>query len=123
MERNYADVDLKPATASSNEMSGRGKRKSTKTVQSSFRKQRISENQRKSRNENFVPRNEKLIELVNFPGVGLKNEQWRRLRSFDKDRCRPRTLLVIMTNEYDVRLKQARSAEKRDLLIQQNVLF
>ena len=58
----------------------------------------------KSWNENFVPTNEKLIEVLNSLGVSPKIVQLRRMGKFDKDRCKTRTLLVTMADEYDVRL-------------------
>ena len=76
MERSYADVASKSATASSNEMSGGGKGKSSKitdrTLQSRFKVQRIPEDQEMSPNENFVPSNKNLMEVLNSLGVSRK---------------------------------------------------
>ena len=44
---------------------------------------------KKSRNENFVPKNEKLIEVLHCLGVNPKIEQLRRLENFDKYRRKP----------------------------------
>ena len=76
MERNYADVATNSATASSNEMSDGGKGKSSKisdrTFQSRFRVQRIPEDPEMSPNENFVPSNKKLKDVLNSLGVSRK---------------------------------------------------
>ena len=56
----------------------------------------------------FLPTNEKLIEVLNSLGVSPKIEQLRQLRKFNKNRCKPRTLLVTMTNENDFRLVLSR---------------
>ena len=42
---------------------------------------------------------------------------------FDKDNCKPRTLLLTIVIEYDVRLLLARGVEKQEMLIQQNVFL
>ena len=116
MERYYADVASKSVTTSSNKISVGGKGKSSKIIdcsfQSKFRVQGIPENLERSRNENFKPRNEKLVEFLNSLGVSPKIEPLRRMRKFDKGRCKQRTLLVTMTNEYDVRLLRANGTDK-----------
>ena len=88
-----------------------------------FRIQAISEDPEKSRNENLIPTNEKVNEVLKCLGVNPQVFEMNRLGKFNKDRTKPRTLLVTLATSHEVRLVLAKSVERRNELKLQNVFI
>ena len=63
---------------------------------------------------NLVQTHEKLEEFLETIGVKPKIVQFKRLGTFNKERKKPRTLLVTLENPAAVNLVIAKSTEKRD---------
>ena len=92
-------------------------------ISSSLRIQGIPEDPDKKKHENLVPTNEKVTDLLNTIGVDTKVKELRRLGKFDKDRGKPRTLLVTFNTEHEARLVLAKSFEKRTELKEQKIFL
>ena len=80
-------------------------------VKSSFRVCGLPEVLTKNREENALLANEKLKEVMTEIGVDAKIERLQRLGNFDKKRPTPRNVIVTLSNNWDVRIVLAKSAE------------
>ena len=60
---------------------------------------------------------------MKFLGVEPQNTEMRKLGKFNKDRTKPHTLLVTLSNEYDRKLVFAKNREKRSELSDKNVFL
>ena len=82
-------------------------------VKSSFRVRGLPEDLTKNKEESALLANEKLKEVMTDIGVGVKTERLQRLGKFDKERPTPRNVIVTLSNDWDVRIVLAKSAENR----------
>ncbi len=90
-------------------------------IQQSFRIQGIPEDPKKSKGENLVPTNEAVQSILTTLGVKPQVTELKRLGKFDNpNRSKPRTLMVTLANEHEVRLVLAKSREKREELSEKN---
>ena len=83
-------------------------------VKSSFRVRGLPEDLTKNKEENALLANEKLKEVMTEIRVDVKIERLQRLGKFDKERPTPRNVIVTLSNDWDVRIVLAKSAEKRE---------
>ena len=81
-------------------------------VKSSFRVRGLPEDLTKNK-EIALLANEKLKEVMTEIGVDVKIERLQRLGKFDKERPTPRNVIVTLSNDWDVRIVLAKSAENR----------
>ena len=126
VEENYATIATKNATKAAIPPGTETKAsviENTHNTERSFRIQGISEDPEKSRNENLIPTNEKVNEVLKCLGVNPQVFEMKRLGKFNKDRTKPRTLLVTLATSHEVRLVLAKSVERRNELKSQNVFI
>lgn len=94
----------------------------THDTNKSFRIQGVPEDLEKTVNENLVPTNEAVNEILNMVGVSPNIVEMKRLGKFKTEtpRTKPRTLLVTVSSEHEARLTLARCYEKREELKDSN---
>ena len=95
----------------------------THIIEHNVRVQGIHENPNEPRDVNLVQTHEKLEEILGTIGVKPKIVQFKRLRTFNKERKKPRTFLVTLENPAAVILVIAKSAEKRDEMKEMNIFL
>ena len=78
-----------------------------------FRVRGLPEDLTKNKEENALLANEKLEEVKTEIGVDVKIERLQRLGKFDEERPTPRNVMVTLSNDWDVRIVLAKSAENR----------
>ena len=95
----------------------------THSIEHNVRVQGIHEDPNKPRDVNLVQTHEKLEEILGTIGVKPKIVQFKRLGTFNKERKKPRTLLVTLENSAAVILVIAKSTEKRDKMKEMNIFL
>ena len=80
-------------------------------VKSSFRVCGFPEDLTKNKEENALLANERLKEVMTKMRVDVKIERLQRLGKFAKERPTPRNVIVTLSNDWDVRIVLAKSAE------------
>ena len=80
--------------------------KTNHNVKSSFRVRGLPEDLTKNE-ENAPLANEKLKEVMTEIGVDVKIERLQRLGKFEKERLTPRSIIVTLSNDWDVRIVPA----------------
>ena len=83
----------------------------------------IHEDPNKPRDVNLVQTHEKLEEILGIIAVKSKIVQFKRLETFNKERKKPRKLLVTLENPAAVNLVIAKSTEKRDEMKKMNIFL
>ena len=81
-----------------------------------FRIQRIREDLEKTKDENLISLNENIKDKFDAIEVNATDENVRRLGRFDKERSKPRTVLVTVPNCWETRRILAKAREKWKLL-------
>ena len=87
--------------------------KTHQNVKSSFRVRGLPEDLTKNKEENALLANEQPKEVLTEIGVDVKIERLQRLGKIAKERPTPRNVIVILSNDWDVRYVLAKSAENR----------
>ena len=77
-----------------------------------FRIQGISEDPEKTKDENLISLNENIKDIFDAIEVNTMVENVRRLGRFDKERSKPRSVLVTVPNCWDTRRTLAKTREK-----------
>ena len=95
----------------------------THSIEHNVRVQGIHEDPNKLPDVNLVQTHEKLEEILGTIGVKPKIVQFKRLGTFNKERKKPRTLLVTLENPAAVNLVIAKSTEKRDEMKEMNIFL
>lgn len=92
-------------------------------INKSFRVQGIPEDLSKSKSENLVPTSETIEEVLNICGVQPRPviAEMKRLGKFDEKRNKPRTVMVSLNNEHEVRMILATAKTKRKDLADRNI--
>ena len=68
-----------------------------------------------------VPTNDEVNEILDIIGVKPKIIELKRLGKFDRNRMKPKKLLVTVPSEHEARLVLAKSREKREQLVEKEV--
>ena len=102
-------IDKKSAAAAKND-----------DILKSFRLSGIPGDVEKTKDEHLVPTREEVKKNMNFLGFKPQITEKRKLEKFNRERVKPRTLLVTLSNEYDKKLVFAKSREKRSELSDKN---
>ena len=95
----------------------------THSIEHNVRVQGIHEDPNKPRDVNLVQTHEKLEDILGTIGVKPKIVQFKRLGTFNKERKKPRTLLVTLENPAAVNLVIAKSTGKRDEMKEMNIFL
>ena len=75
-----------------------------------FRISGIPEDVEKTKDENLAPTTEEVKKVTTFLGVEPQITEMRRLGKFNRERVKPRTLLVTLSNEYEKKLVLPKAA-------------
>ena len=86
------------------------------SILKTFRLQGIPEGPEKTKDENLISLNENIKDIFDAIEVNTTVENVRRLGRFDKERSKPRSVLVTVPNCWDTRRILAKAREKRKLL-------
>ena len=95
----------------------------THSIEHNVRVQGIHEDPNKRRDVNLGQTHEKLQEILRTIWVKPKIVQCKRLETFNKERKKPRTLLVTLEDPAAVNLVIAKSTEKRDEMKEMNTFL
>ena len=95
----------------------------TDSIEHNVRVQGIYEDPNKPCDVNLVQTHEKLEEILGTIGVKPKIVQFKRLGTFNKERKKPRILLVTLENPAAVNLVIAKITEKRDEMKEMNIFL
>ena len=87
--------------------------KTHQNVKSSFRVPGLPEDLTKNKEESALLANEQLKVVMTEIGVDVKIERLQRLGKIDRERPTPRNVIVVLSNNWDVRYVLAKSAENR----------
>ena len=112
-KRKKAAPALSPPTIST--------KKTDFNISSSFLIQGIPEGPKKTINENLVPTIEAVNSILKSVEVDTEITSMNFLRKFTKKRTKPRTLLVTVRNEYEMKLIWTKCLEKREELARENI--
>lgn len=86
--------------------------KTPHNISQSVRIQGIPEDPSKSKAENLVPTNEAVLDIMRKLNLDTRVMEMKRLGKFDENRIKPRTLLVTLSSEHEVRLVLAKYRER-----------
>ena len=92
-------------------------------ITKSFRLQGVKGNLSKAKKENLVPTADQVNVILSAVGVKATVKEFKRLRKIKNDRARPRTFLVTLQSEHEVRMVLARPGDKRESLYQRSVFL
>ena len=95
----------------------------THSIEHNVRVQGIHEDPDKPRDLNLVQTHEKLEEILETIGVKPKIVRFKRLGTFNKEKKKPRTLLITLENPAAINLMIAKSTEKRDEMKEMNIFL
>ena len=111
VEKTYAAVvavEKSTETGNTNASHKVNKGRTNHNISQSLRIHGVPEDLSKSKGENLVMTNAKLNGILDAMGVKTSIVELRRLREFDAERKKPRTLLVTLPNEHEARLTLAK---------------
>ena len=93
------------------------------SIEHNVRVQGIHEDPNKPRDVNLVQTHKKLEDILGTIVVQPKIVQFKRLVTFNKERKKPRALLITLESPAAVNLLIAKSTEKRDEMKEMNIFL
>ena len=121
VEKTYAAVVAVVTTTRKPEGVKTDENSKSHNIKKCIRIQGLPEDSNETKEENLVPTNDEVNDLLNSIGANAHITQIQRLEKFRNDRKKPRAVFLTFANEHETRITLAKNRDFRSNLVERNI--